>query len=316
MKNIKNPCLVASTTEQGENEKNNLNIITQTTRCEFPVESYIDIEAAFTQPQKVLDFVLPGLLSGTVGSIVGVGGTGKSYLSIEMALAVASGYDLTGVFPVGNTRGRAVYLNAEDPTPVIFNRLNAMAKWLDRDIRELAYQNLTVLSLTGRGIALLNANVDRTGWVEPILNIAKGARLLIFDTARRFQLANENDSGAMALFMGIFEEIALKTGCTIVFCHHCAKGSALNGNGDNQAASRGSSVLVDNARWQVNVVGMSEKEAKDIEIKSDRKKYIRIANSKANYNEQFEDIWLEKTEGGVLRKANLGVDKNKGRWQI
>lgn len=304
METLKNPCPVVDAAEQGENKRNDASSVAQKKGgCEFSSDSYISIRNAFAGPKLELNFVLPGLLSGTVGSMVGAGGSGKSFLAMELAIAVASGRDITEAFPVSGT-GKVVYLNAEDPEVVITNRLHYLGAFLDADSRDKTSENLAMLSLVGRGITLMDANAMRTGWVQPVQRLAEGCRLLIFDTARRLHAANENDSAVMAQFLGIFEGIAYKTGSTILFCHHTAKFAAVNGNGDHQAASRGSSALVDNARWQVNVVGMTEKEAKERGVEEkDRRKYIRVANSKINYSEQFEDVWLEKVEGGVLRKA-------------
>ena len=39
-----------------------------------------------TQPE--FDFVLPGMLAGTVGSLVSPGGVGKSFLALQLALLV------------------------------------------------------------------------------------------------------------------------------------------------------------------------------------------------------------------------------------
>ncbi len=293
-----------------ENER-----LEKATSCEFPRDAFISVHDAFTQPQRELDFVLPGLLVGTVGGIVGSGGSGKSFLSMQLAIAVASGCDITNAFPTNST-GRVVYINAEDPSIVITNRLNKLGAYLSEHYRDKTNKNMTVLAWTGRGITLMDADACKTHWIIPVQKQAEGARLLIFDTARRFQLANENDSAAMAQFLAIFEEIALKTGCTILFCHHSSKFAALNGNGDNQAASRGSSVLVDNARWQANVVGMTKEEAKTLKIEEEkRRKYIRVCNAKVNYSVGFEDIWLERAEdSGVLRKANFNSDN--GGWTI
>lgn len=315
METKKDPCQAESTVWQGENKRNDASSVAQKKGgCEFTADSYVSVRDAFTLPKGELDFVLPGLLARTVGSVVGTGGSGKSFLAMEMAIAVASGYDITCAFPVHST-GRVVYLNAEDPEVVIANRLHDIGAFLCADSRDKTCENLTMLSLVGRGITLMDANAMKTGWVQAVQQMAEGARLMIFDTARRFHLASENDSAVMSQFLAIFEEIAFKTGCAILFCHHTAKFATFNGNGDQAGASRGSSAFVDNARWQLNVMGMTEKDGKKHGIEEeDRHKYIRVVNSKINYSEQFEDVWLKKS-GGVLQKARFNCGNN-GRWQI
>lgn len=77
------------------------------------------------------------------------------------------------------------------------------------------------------------------------------------DTLRRFHQEDENNSAAMSKVIGKLEGIAADTGCSIIFLHHSNKGAATMGVGDIQQASRGSSVLVDNIRWQSYLAGMT-----------------------------------------------------------
>jgi len=79
---------------------------------------------------------------------------------------------------------------------------------------------------------------------------------MVLDTLRRFHIEEENASGPMAQVIGRMEAIAAETGCSIIFLHHASKGAAMMGAGDQQQASRGSSVLVDNIRWQSYLSGI------------------------------------------------------------
>src|SRR5574337_1718566 len=85
-------------------------------------------------------------------------------------------------------------------------------------------------------------------WFDALKRAAEGRRLMILDTLRRFHIEEENASGPMAQVVGHMEAIAADTGCSIVFLHHASKSAAMMGSGDQQQASRGSSVLVDNIR--------------------------------------------------------------------
>jgi len=46
----------------------------------------LDLQAAFTEPPKPIDFVLPGLAVGCVGALVSPGGAGKSMLALQLAM--------------------------------------------------------------------------------------------------------------------------------------------------------------------------------------------------------------------------------------
>lgn len=80
----------------------------------------------------------------------------------------------------------------------------------------------------------------------------------------------------------------------------------LSGQGGNQAASRGSSALVDNIRFQLNLSGMTEKEAEILGVQENcRSNFVKLIGSKANYATATDDHWLRRAEGGILVKAVL-----------
>ena len=262
----------------------------------------IDILRAFEIEPPPLDFVLPGLLAGTVGSIVAPGGAGKSMLALELSIVVATGVDLSG-FGGGVERktGKVVFLAAEDPENAIQHRLHGLGKHMSKDLREKFAANFEIEPLAG-----LQANINLPDWLAFVELMATGKRLMFLDTLRRFHELDENDSGQMAHLMGLLEGIATRTGCTIVFLHHASKSAALNGQGDMQQASRGSSVLVDNVRWQAYLAGCSKDEAKTLGIDEAMRSYfVRTGVSKQNYGPPVSDTWMRRVEGGVLTLANL-----------
>ena len=269
----------------------------------------IDVHAALhTDPPKA-DYVLPGLLAGTIGMIVAPGASGKSYLALDAALSVATGHDLTGGALTAETTGSVAYLAAEDPEIIIQYRLRALSQHIPSDVRELLAERLEVWPLAGmRPSIYANDDMTRvTEWRAWVARVASRCRLVLMDTLRRFHSGEENDSGQMAELLGVLEEIARHTGATIVLLHHTNKGAVLAGQGDAAQAIRGSSVLSDNVRWQLNLAGMNEKEAKEKGVDDDeRRRYVRLTAAKANYlpggNTEW---WLERGEGGVLVPAHF-----------
>ena len=82
------------------------------------------------------------------------------------------------------------------------------------------------------------------------------------------------------------------------------------GQGDVQQASRGSSVLTDNIRWQSYMAGMTPDEAKLYGVENDQRGYfVRFGISKQNYGTPFDERWFRRREGGVLRPASLETTK-------
>lgn len=239
------------------------------------------------------------MLAGTVGGLVSPGGAGKSMLALQLASQIAGGPDLLGIGKL--PAGPVIYLPAEDPPAALHHRLHALAAHLDYDQRHAVAAHLQITPLVGQ-----QPDIMASEWAEQLKKWADGRRLMILDTLRRFHLEEENASGPMARVVGKMEAIAAETGCSIVFLHHASKGAAMMGAGDQQQASRGSSVLTDNIRWQAFLAGMTREDAKAHGIKEEQRGfYVRFGVSKANYGSPFGECWLKRHEGGVLRPAAL-----------
>jgi RecA-family ATPase len=185
-------------------------------------------------------------------------------------------------------------------------------------LREQFAQDFEIEPLAG-----MQANIDRPDWLAFVESMATGRRLMFLDTLRRFHELDENDSGQMAHLVGVLEGIAKRTGCAMVFLHHASKSAAMNGQGDMQQASRGSSVLVDNIRWQMYLAGCTKDEAKTLGIDEAMRGYfVRTGVSKQNYGPPVADVWMRRSDGGVLIPAELSTSsvtakpfkKNEEKW--
>lgn len=93
----------------------------------------LDLQAAFTEPPKPIDFVLPGLPLGSVGALVSPGGAGKSMLALQLAMQIAGGLDWLDLGKL--EQGAVLYLPAEDPRPVLLQRLFVLGGYLDAELR-------------------------------------------------------------------------------------------------------------------------------------------------------------------------------------
>ncbi|EHZ6871838.1 AAA family ATPase [Providencia rettgeri] len=267
----------------------------------------LDLMAAFTELPPPLDYVLPNMVAGTVGALVSPGGAGKSMLALQLATQIAGGPDLleVGELPVGPV----VYLPAEDPPAAIHHRLHALGAHLTTEQRQTVANGLMIEPLIGKC-----PNIMSLEWFDALKRAAEGQRLMILDTLRRFHIEEENASGPMAQVIGRMEAIAAATGCSIVFLHHASKGAAMMGTGDQQQASRGSSVLVDNIRWQSYLSGMTQSDAKEWGVEDNQRGYfVRYGVSKANYGSPFQERWFRRHDGGVLIPAVLERQHNKAK---
>lgn len=259
----------------------------------------IDVRAAFENEPPPLDYVLPSMVAGTVGALVSPGGAGKSMLIMQLAAQIAGGPDLleVGDLPFG----QVIYLPAEDPPAAIHHRLHALGAHLSDKQREAVAAGLSIQPLLGS-----QPNIMESDWFDWLRRYADGRRLMVLDTLRRFHVEEENSSGPMAQVIGRMEAIAAETGCSIVFLHHANKGAAMTGAGDQQQASRGSSVLVDNIRWQSYLSGMTQSDCEEWGVDANQRGYfVRYGVSKANYGTPFQERWFRRHEGGVLKPAVL-----------
>ncbi|MFL9693110.1 MULTISPECIES: helicase RepA family protein [Aeromonas] len=259
----------------------------------------LDLMAAFTKLPPPIDYVLPNMVAGTVGAIVSPGGAGKSMLALQLATQIAGGPDLLNIGEF--LTGAVAYLPAEDPTATIHHRLHVLGAHLTLTEQQAVADGLLIEPLIGRCPDIMSS-----AWFDGLRQVADGRRLLILDTLRRFHIEEENASGPMSQVIGRMEAIAVETGCAIVFLHHSSKGATMMGAGDQQQASRGSSVLVDNIRWQSYLSGMTLKEAEELGVNDGQRGYfVRFGVSKANYGAPFPERWLRRHEGGVLKPALL-----------
>jgi RecA-family ATPase len=269
--------------------------------------AWLDIRNAFTTPPEDLDYVLPGHLAGSVGAIIAPGAVGKSMLSIQTCSTLAGGPDTLGLcdwHPDWRPQiGRVVYLSAEDPMVVMKNRLYALGKvktfdgrgemMTDEHLDRLA-ENLFIAPLVGKMTDLMSPD-----WRDWILRVTQGARMVVIDTLRRFHRLDENDGGAMAGLLAFMEMVCLENGCSILFLHHTNKAG-----GGEQQASRGSSVLTDNVRYQANLVTMTPEEAIAANVQPElRRMYVKIGFPKVNYTAPMPSQWMQRTTGGILAPA-------------
>jgi RecA-family ATPase len=286
----------------------------------------IDIMQAFQQEPPELDFVWPGFLAGTVGALVAPGATGKSFWALQAAMAVACsvpGGDLLGLKPKHS--GRVVYLAAEDPEPVLIRRIHALGKHLDQSAREAIAENLFIEPIMGKRL-----NIMKPDHLKRVIEYCTDTRLVVIDTLSRVHDLDENSNSDMARLVATLEHIAASTEASILFLHHVNKGSARDGQVDQQQAARGASALVDNSRWCGYVSKMTEEEAKRLSDRMDRQPigkerrgyFIRFGISKQNYHVTPRDQWYERREEGVLLPVELleaKRDKNGnggGREQV
>lgn len=269
----------------------------------------VDMLMGLTTDPEPLDFVWPGFLAGTVGTLFAPGATSKSFWALQSALAVATGVDTVGIAP--ERTGRVVYLAAEDPKNVLHHRLRAISvgKGLSQTDAEKAQEKIDLLSVVGAGL-----DIGDTEQRKGLIDYCAGARLVIVDTISRAHRMDENSNGEMAQLLMYLEAIARQTGAAILFLHHISKFASRAGDGD-QFAARGAGALTDNARMGSALSKMTEGEALQmidrdmgavVPVGPDaRARYVRMSIPKNNYSAPIADRWYRRDVGGVLTPVDL-----------
>lgn len=210
---------------------------------------------------------------GIVGLVVGVGGSGKTRILLQLALNIASGTRFLDLFDVATESGYGkVFVGlGEEPNDNIRRRLRNIVSHYNPISEDFTDQQrhskvdlngvrdrLFLHSFRGQNVRLIDERGETLPAYTALLNELKrqegeeGFDLIILDPISRFQgttteTDNNNATDLISLLERMTEE--LKGNPTVLICHHMSKGA----DWTNQEAARGSSGLSSGARWQMNV---------------------------------------------------------------
>lgn len=155
--------------------------------------------------------------AGAVGVIGGAPKACKSWLSLEMALAVASGTPCLGRFAVGSPGPVLVYA-AEDAPVQVRERLEGLAR-----VRGVDFQSLDVHLILEPAL-----RIDRQedlGRLRATLERLR-PRLLVLDPYVRLQSVDENNSTEVSRVLGSLRRLSRVLPVALALVHHARKGSA------------------------------------------------------------------------------------------
>ena len=266
----------------------------------------LDLKWALTAHLPPLDFVLPGLPPGSLGLMVAPGATGKSTLALDFGISLALGRPIAGGLFTPSPPGKVIVLAGEESERMLAERIRSLLT-LDEQGMAVLYDHLILLPMAGNSCALL-ADGRPTGLYDELVSIGHGARLVIVDPVRRLHGGDENNSADMTKFVVAMEGLAKLTGAALLGIHHANRASAADASSQN--AARGSSALVDGARWQINLSRMDEKTAESLQVSdAERPLYVAVDFAKTNYLAPRPRCWLKRQPGGRLMLTTLNPRK-------
>lgn len=183
---------------------------------------------------------VPGLLPvKQVTALYGDGGTGKSMIAMQLAVATAVG---TPWLAKDVYEGNVIYLSAEDDIDEIHRRLHQIG-----NIE--AMRRLTFRSLAGED-ALLAITHGRTSQLipTPLFNVldarmaSERPALLVLDTLADFFGGNENDRAQVRAFIGMLRGLAIRHNCAVLLLAHPSASGLSSGAGSSGSTAWNNSV--------------------------------------------------------------------------
>ena len=157
----------------------------------------------------------------------------KSFLALDLAVAVASGTPCLRRFSVPKPR-RVLLYAAEDALHIVRSRLEGICAAAGISLRDLDVHVITAPSLR------LDLTADRDRLERTIADLAPG--LLVLDPFVRLHRIDENASGEVAPLLAYLRELQRRHNLAVLLVHHAKKsggrlraGQALRGSSEFHA---------------------------------------------------------------------------------
>jgi hypothetical protein len=139
----------------------------------------------------------------------------KSFLALDLAVAVASGTPCLRRFAVSRA-GRVLLFAAEDALHIVRRRLEGICAAAGLALADLDIQVITA------PILRLDLDADRRNLADTVARLLP--RLLILDPFVRLHRIDENASGEVAPLLAFLREMQRRHGTAVLVVHHARKG--------------------------------------------------------------------------------------------
>lgn len=194
--------------------------------------------ALHAPPAEPIEWAVADLWTrGDLGIFAGEGGSLKSTAGLALAAAVAGGYAAFNRFPT--ERRPVLILSAEDPAPVIFQRLEALVVGHGWD-RDRVRSNVHV-------IASEEASIASPAWREHLHGEAARIKpgVIMLDPWAELIEGNESDNSEQRATIKFVRALAAASGACPLIVHHASKPAEGKKLGDR---IRGASALFNASR--------------------------------------------------------------------
>lgn len=211
-------------------------------------------------PPELPEELIEGILRrGHKMLISGSSKAGKSFLLMELCIAIAEGRDWLGFHC---KQGKVLYVNLEiDPASAI-NRFLKIYEALK--IPAAHSDNIVVWNLRGHAVPL-----DQL--VPKLIRRVRDQHFdaIIIDPIYKVITGDENNASEMGQFCNQFDKICTETDCSTIYCHHHSKGA----QGAKKAMDRasGSGVFARDPDAQLDMI--------ELELTDEIKNFVRDGNA-------------------------------------
>ena len=299
----------------------------------------------FTTPPPPQEWLVDRMIPmGCVTAGLAEGGTGKSFMMLQLAEATAHGSKKWWTADERELRrGGVVYVAAEDTLDVIRRRLFAIrSRWISRmsktlkgkalndaiDARDAeTRQHLHFAPIVGKDIHLIDTTtgeVKQGPGVEHLISNLRAVDnlvLVVLDPLSRLHGGDENSNSVSTALINAAEKIAQEFHCAVIVLHHVSKQAASDKNASAHSG-RGGSALGDGARSVMRFVPVDRNETKAFKLlrqgvaidpaEIDSGNVIRIVHAKNSYGPRQKDILLlrDKDTGELLNLKVVADDRD------
>ena len=231
----------------------------------FTINKNCILDVVEKEPEFYLKNWLPIPL-GTITIISAQGGTGKTWIVVQVALK----------FILENPNKKVFLWLSEDLESIVKHRMNSVCSDILDTKLDDRFKNITTTDTSPQPLLERDKGVYKMSYrFEQLKAELKDYDLIVLDPLLAFYGADENDNSQARLFMQPFMNWCKETNKSVVFLHHSNKG-------DN-SSTRGAGAFVDASRvcYEVSKVYQKDKKSLDLDLNSLHLRDIKL--SKDNY---------------------------------
>jgi hypothetical protein len=313
-----------------ENRILDMEVDPESLKDNLPLLSVYGASEFLDKPTPDAKWLIPGLIPlGVPTVLASKGGVGKSFLSLQMCIALATGKPFLS-FDAQPTMG-AIYFGLEDSKDTFHRRLRsivdhykALGDWTIEDDLNLR-KNLAVPFVNWKAKGATSFLPDLTPNLELILetNLSRGVNpgVVVIDTLARVSEGDENTVQALRPVLNACHHLS-DYGYTPIMLHHVSKGQDGARGGANVKKPllsdrmstdwvRGSSAIVDNFRCvlQFSLILEDEADGAGLEVEKARMGgYLVFGATKLNGGQKSDWIFLEQDEHGRWFAPTDGIE--------